>query len=299
MDLERLQSRSEIIKSIRAFFDERSYLEVDTPLMAPDLIPESCLEVFQTEYLPPGTTRENWKEKAQERWLIPSPEIWLKKLIAKYSADGRECPSLYEICHCFRNVESQGYQHSPEFTMLEYYTMDADYLDSLSITEALLQSLTVKFPRAASFFPIEKIPMQEAFARWAGGVPYDDVTFIDRVEPNLPKDHAVVLIDYPVSVPCLAKKNTDGRSYQRWEMYINGVELCNCYSEEDDPEEIRQFFRKEAKEKQKNALVRHKIDENYWKIFHTFPKCSGVAMGLDRLAMALLGCKTIEGVLIT
>jgi lysyl-tRNA synthetase class 2 len=106
-------------------------------------------------------------------------------------------------------------------------------------------------------------------------------------------------MDYPAFVPCLAQ-NGGPQTKQRWELYINGIELANCYSEETDPEEVRRFFGNETAEKEKTALVRHAVDGAYWQIFardRAFPRCSGVAMGLDRLIMALCGKSSIDGVL--
>ena len=123
MDLTMLQERARIIRQVRSFFDDRNYLELDTPLLAPDLIPESCLEVFETcRVVPHGGGQES------PYWLIPSPEIWMKRIIAQHRVN------VYQVCKCFRNGESTGHLHSPEFTMLEYYTMDAAYMYSLALT---------------------------------------------------------------------------------------------------------------------------------------------------------------------
>jgi lysyl-tRNA synthetase class 2 len=325
MDLEILQDRARIIREIRAFFDGRNYLEADTPLLAPDLIPETCLEVFETAYVPPRGSRR----REEKLWLIPSPEIWMKKLIARHRV------SMYQICKCFRNTESRGHLHNPEFTMLEYYTMDADYLDSLTLTEELFRRLLEPasgrpgVARTALQPPFLRLTMEEAFSRWAGFSLYEaaeagtmeaearrlgldpppglgtavlyDLIFIHAVEPALPQDRPVVLLDYPAFVPCLARKNSPA-TVERWELYAGGIELANCYSEETDPEEVRRYFKAEAAEKEKNALVKHTIDRHYWKNFLPredgagFPACSGVAMGVDRLVMALTGRSTIEEV---
>jgi lysyl-tRNA synthetase class 2 len=324
MDTELLKERAAIIRSVRGFFDGRSYLEVDTPLLAPDLIPESCLEVFETERLA-STGKSGGKEPL---WLIPSPEIWMKKLIAKHKV------SMYQICKCFRNGESAGFLHNPEFTMLEYYTMGADYRGSLAITESLLASLPAA--NSPALLPIEQITMEEAFLRWAGFDLYEaaekegglerearrlgiqcapglsvqelyDLIFIHAIEPALPRNGAVALMDYPAFVPCLAKKQPGGKTVERWELYVSGIELANCYSEETGPDLVKQFFESEAAEKEKRALIRHRVDRNYWKIFlpgnkglppgRGYPQCSGVALGIDRLIMAVTGKKTIEGVL--
>ncbi|MDR2376477.1 MAG: LysR family transcriptional regulator [Treponema sp.] len=350
MDLALLRLRSAIFQEIRNFFDGRGYLEVDTPLLAPDLIPESCLEVFETSRLPPRGSRRN----IQPCWLIPSPEIWMKKIIAglRQDAEGQAggLPAgIYQICHCFRNGESSGRHHSPEFTMLEYYSLNADYRDSIGITEDLFTRLLPpaegESPATASLRPpFTRISVEDAFARWAGldlyraaalpggleaearrlgldpapgldRVTLYDLIFVDRVEPALPKDRPVILSDYPAFVPCLARQN--GAAAERWELYARGIELANCYTEETDPQAVRDFFTAEAAAKERSALVKHRVDNEYWKIFLPsgagggwgdaaggaapdlpgFPPCSGVALGLDRLLMVLTGAPVIDKVL--
>ncbi|MDR1900159.1 MAG: LysR family transcriptional regulator [Treponema sp.] len=361
MDLAQLQERSRVIRAVRSFFDRRGYLEVDTPLLSPDLIPETCLEVFETLRIPAPALRGGIK-KGEPYWLVPSPEIWMKRLIARHRV------SMYQICKCFRNGESSGRLHSPEFTMLEYYTMDADYLDSLKLTEELFAAL----PENPAAPPFLRVTVEEAFSRWAGIDLYGaaeegprgsartlaeaarrlglepppdldtpalyDLIFIHAVEPALPRDRPVALTDYPAFVPCLAKKGRDRRTVERWELYVNGVELANCYSEETEPEAVRRYFEAETAAKNRKALVPHRVDPRYWELFlpkknaagintfaagintfaagintfaagidtfaaavngepPSFPRCSGVAMGLDRLIMALTGRKTIDGVL--
>jgi lysyl-tRNA synthetase class 2 len=314
MDIETLWERAEIIRKVRSFFDRRGYLETDAPLLSADLIPEACLEVFQTERILPGGGG------SRPYWLIPSPEIWMKKLIARHGVH------MYQICKCFRNGESSGGCHSPEFTMLEYYTMNADYTDSLRLTEELFSFLRTPAPA------FERITVEEAFARWAGFDLYRaaaeegglerearrlgldpmaglgvaglyDLIFVHAVEPRLPADHPVFLTDYPAFVPCLAKKGPEGSTVERWELYASGLELANCYTEEIQGEEVRRFFESQAAEKERRALVRHKADKDYWKIFlpsgggPAFPPCSGVALGMDRLIMYLTGKSGIDAVL--
>jgi len=313
MDLEMLRERARIIRQVRSFFDSRNYLELDTPLLSPDLIPESCLEVFETKRLTPCGGSKPY-------WLIPSPEIWMKKIIAKHYTN------VYQICKCFRNGESSGFLHNPEFTMLEYYTMDADYMDSLALTEDFFRNLA---GNTSLGLPFERITVAGAFSRYAG---FDlfaavetpngleaaagrlgldpahlrgqsapalyDLIFIHAVEPKLKQNRPIALLDYPAFVPTLARKSADGKTVERWELYFNGIELANCYSEETDPVRIREFFESEAREKEEKALVRHKVDHDYRKIFEKgFPACSGVALGIDRLIMALCGQSSIDGVL--
>jgi len=325
MDIELLRGRAGIIKQVRSFFDSRDYLETDTPLLSPDLIPESCLEVFRTNLLSPRGSLTPDKPC----WLVPSPEIWMKRLIARHRVN------LYQICKCFRNGESRGRWHSPEFTMLEYYTIRSDYIDSLKLTEELFAYLLDALQkgekgRTELSPPFIKITMEEAFSRWAGFDLYRaaesplameeearrlglsplpglsvpelyDLIFIHAVEPNLKLERPVALIDYPAFVPCLAKKGSGGKTVERWELYTQGIELANCYSEETDAEKVRAFFESEKAIKEKNALVPHKVDDDYWKLFSAknkpFPECSGVAMGLDRLIMVLTARQTIDSVL--
>ncbi len=329
MDIELLESRSRIFRSIRSFFDSRAYLEVDTPILAPHLIPETCLEVFKTEYMLPPDSQGRHRRK--DYYLVPSPEIWMKQLIAQHRR------SIYQISKCFRNGESTGRLHSPEFTMLEYYTMDADYRDSITITEELFKAVLPQDAPADLRPPFQQISMEEAFHTWAGFSLYDtaargrdamaeearrldlpvpdfldlgdlyNLIFVHSVEPQLPRDRPVVLMDYPAFVPCLAKNCSGTLAKERWELYVRGIELANCYSEETDPEEVRRYFAAEGDEKQEKALIPHAIDEQYWQIFQNrtdargkvqpFPACSGVAMGLDRLIMAIAGRSTIDSVL--
>jgi lysyl-tRNA synthetase class 2 len=323
MDIEQHYYRSRIFSAIRAFFDGLGFIEVDTPLLSPDLIPESCLEVFRMERLLPAGGQDRVSEngtKAEDLYLIPSPEIYMKKIIAAYQK------SIYQICRCFRNGESVGRIHNYEFTMLEYYTMDADYLDSILTTENMFAALLRMLPGLGLPVsddirpPFTRMTVNEAFIRYAGfdlyeavekgalfdearnkGIPVPpetappvlyDLIFVQEVEPKLGREKPLVLTDYPAFVPTLARLNPDGRTRQRWELYMRGTELANCYSEETDAAAVKQFFENEAEGKARRALVPHAVDHNYWKIFSPntgpgFPKCSGVAMGLDRLLMIL------------
>ncbi|MDR0539776.1 MAG: LysR family transcriptional regulator [Spirochaetaceae bacterium] len=331
MDYETLVMRSQLVRDTRAFFDRRNYLEVITPSLSPDLIPESCLEVFETTLLPPANSKIF---HAKKYYLVPSPEIWMKKIIAEYKK------SIYQICPSFRNCESTGRMHNPEFMMLEYYTMDANYIDSLSLTEELCDTLItnnkqelLRFQSAAALTaaapPFVRLSMDDAFKRYAGFSLKDalagstlrieaerlgmniapefseadiyNLIFIDKVEPSLPREKPVALLDYPAIVPALAqKKDSKGLWLERWELYIRGIETANCYSEETNAENVRRYFERESAEKSHNAVIPHAVDADYWHIFAKnggFPRCSGVAIGMDRLIMALTGKNAITATL--
>lgn len=327
MDLELLQFRSRIIKDIRHFFCDKGYLELDTPALSPTLIPETCLEVFKTEYIPPLASQSN---QVRSLYLVPSPEIYIKKIISQHKTD------VFQLSKCYRNTESLGRIHSPEFTMLEYYTMNVDYTESMRITEALFEALLPSTPQKAhtdTFAhlrpPFIQITMDDAFSQFAGfplskcnnagdiakqalrlgindpkGVDFagwemDDLyelILVHEVEPKLNLEKPVFLTDYPDFVPCLAKDKPPMWK-ERWELYANGMELANCYTEETNPKKVKEYFKKEGTLKQKNARVCHAIDSDYWKIFTDFPPCSGVAMGVDRLIATLAGCSSLKPIM--
>ncbi|TVQ41008.1 MAG: hypothetical protein EA384_01390 [Spirochaetaceae bacterium] len=332
-----MRLRSRINNRIRCFFDRRGYLEVETPLLAPHLIPESHLEVFATELITPYGP-------SQPRYLIPSPEVWHKQLLAAGYGN------LFEITRCFRNGEQFGAHHNPEFTMLEYYTVDADHLDSITVTEHLfdylldelqpelldygrseaqLQQLRPPFARlsvraavlSATGIDIndhqrsgslaaaaERIGMAAPASRAEGthglegggsaGAGNDAVDswegifnriFVDRVEPELPQERPLVLTDYPAQIRTLAQSTPDQRSSRRWELYAGGIELANCYAEERSAETVAQFFAAEAVAR-RHCRVPHAVDQHFSRWFgEHFPRCSGVALGVDRLVMLLLG----------
>ncbi len=311
MQFELLRKRAEIIRTIRDFFCKRQYLEIDTPVLSPHLIPESTIEIFKTDRVSPYT------EEKDEMYLIPSPEIWMKKALAQGSGN------IFQITKSFRNSEQKGKQHNNEFTMMEWYTVNADYMDSLNLMEELLSELYSRYKNESIKPPVLRITMKEAFISYTGidldkcGTEKEltaeikrnnleinpdysweeafNTVFLTEVEPMLPKDRPVVLLDYPVQIPCLAKKGDRG-IYERWELYINGIETANCYTEETDRETVDRFFRSEFREKA-DSSVPHHVDFSYTDIFNTFPECSGTAVGIDRLVMAAAGIDDIKDIL--
>lgn len=335
MDFDMLAFRALCLQTVRSFFIDRGYLETDTPALSPRLIPETCLEVFKTEY------RKPWKEGAEAAvplYLVPSPEVYLKQIIADHGV------SLFQVSHCYRNAESVGRIHSPEFTMLEYYTVQADYTDSLSVTEELFtRLLDVLFEHghepAGLRPPFIRMTMDDAFRSFAGfplsdnPAPADlaqqaarlglgdeetlatwnwddlyELILVHTVEPALPRDHPVALMDYPAAVPCLAAEKSetiehpDGRlirwnTRERWELYAGGVELANCYTELRDAGQIRRYMETGNREKADSARIPHPPVPHFDQICARMPPCSGSAMGLDRLIMLLAGKTSLDSVL--
>lgn len=315
-----IKFKSDVAFFVREFFRKHNYLEVDTPMFSKYIIPESSIEVFSTE--------ESNLQK-EKYFLVPSPEVHIKKLLAKYAC------SIFSLSHCFRAGESQGRLHNPEFTMLEYYTVEADYLDSLKITEKLF-SFLVKSLRENSLLDKKTadafnekslcISMDDAFAKYANfylseNQKYEDLlakvkdlslsvgnlenysyqdlyelVLVSCLEPNLPKNRLVVLMDYPAVSPTLSKhKIANGMEVtERWELYFNGVELANCYSELRDASKVDEFFADEIKKRKEKGFSEIVPPPNFAKTCATMPRCSGVAMGFDRLLMLLAGRKSIE-----
>jgi len=307
-----LKNRDKIIIEIRKYFSDMGYLEVETPVLSPSLIPESYLEAFSTKIISPYRDEK-------EFYLTPSPEIWMKKLLAEGSG------SLFQITKSFRNSEQTGRFHNPEFTMLEWYSAGANYNEAIIITEKLLDKLAMVFNCSSIKSPCIIISIKELFLKHTGidlenfktaelltdaikKAGFGDKSnytweeafnyiFVSIIEPSLPKEKPVIVTDYPLQIPCLAKKTENEKWYQRWELYVNGIELANCYTEETDKTIIDAFF-KEQENLKNNSLVNHYIDKSYTEIFsNNFPDCSGVALGIDRLVMAITGASRIQDII--
>ncbi|TXT44030.1 MAG: lysyl-tRNA synthetase class II [Spirochaetes bacterium] len=311
MTIQNMKARSRMVTLARDFFLSRGYLETETPLLAPSLIPESSLEAFATQYVHPYAP-------GKPLYLLPSPEFWMKQLIAQTGA------SVFQLGKAFRNAESVSRIHNPEFTMLEYYTLGSDSADNIGLTEELFRILAREETPPRARPPFRRITMAQAFKDFVG-LDLDslgdtgrmieaargkdllvspkatweeafNVVFLSLVEPNLPMDRPLVLDEYPTLIECLAKE-IPGKPYkERWELYVEGIEIANCFTEMAEPQAVREYFDSQGRKKLE-SLVPHRIDYGYAEIFANFPPCSGVAVGFDRLTMVLLGAKTIEEVI--
>lgn len=314
-DFKAQKMRSLMYREIRSFFDSRDYLEVFTPSLSDNLIPEANIQNFQTRF-------ENEFEGSRDLYLIPSPEVFMKQLLAAGS------PSIYQISTCFRNAEQLGRIHNPEFTMLEYYTLDADAEDSITITEELLKSISFEETPEYALPPFIRMSVNEAMMKYAGvdlekcqkrqvlkaeaerlglhpeeDEPWDDIfnrIFLTYVETNLPKEKPVALTDYPYQIECLAERRKGTPWRNRWELYIAGTEVANCYSEETSPAVTEDYYEREY---QKLIASRSETGQVIPDISDTFPtlrvpRSSGVAAGLDRLLMCLLGKEEIAPLLL-
>ena len=218
MNLACLSERARVLREIRAFFDARGFTEVETPVRIPAPAPEPHIDC------PPSG---DW-------FLRASPELQMKKLLAA----GME--RIYQIGPCFRAGE-KGRRHSPEFTMLEWYRANADYSDIARDAEELLAEVLKR-----DHTDVQRITVREAYLRWAGWDPVEtwdqdrfDFDMATKIEPNLPKE-PLFLTDYPAPAASLARlKSDDPRVAERWELYVDGIELANAFTELIDPVEQR------------------------------------------------------------
>ncbi len=305
-----MRARSRFVSITREFFLSRGYLETDTPALAPSLIPESCLEVFATEYVHPRAPRV-------PLYLIPSPEIWMKRIIAETGKN------VFQLCKAWRNAESVSPIHSPEFTMLEYYGVGASRHDNIHLTEELFEALALSETPSTARPPFRVMSMAEAWREFAhadldslvdpeamraacrargllvpSDAPWEDafnILFLSIVEPALPRDRPLVLDQYPAGVECLAADIPGTMYKERWELYVEGIEIANCFTEMADPGAVRAYFSSQSAKKS-GALVPHAVDGKYASVFEHFPPCSGVAIGFERLMMVLLSKKNIDEV---
>jgi lysyl-tRNA synthetase class 2 len=300
---------------IREFFSAEGFEEVDTPALSPFLIPEPAIEVFRTELITSG--------EPVPLWLAPSPELWMKRLLARGSGD------IFQVSRSFRNGDFESPVHNPEFSLLEWYRVGAGYLDAIEVTERmferLLAVLGTETPTRHLSPPFLRMTMEEAFAAHAGitlsacqdvpslraaaaarGIPIPTdctweqafhLVFLTLVEPRLPIQQPVVILDYPALIPTTARRRHGTPWAERWELYVGGVEIANCYTEETDRDALRALLQEEEVRK-RWCRVPHAIDRGLADVFPPgFPACSGTALGLDRLEMAFNGEKSLQGVI--
>ncbi len=291
-----LKARAQFYEYIRAFFKVRDVLEVETPLLSTASVSDANLLPLAVSCL--GKTR----------YLHTSPEYPMKRLLAAGSGD------IYQICKVFRD-EELGKRHNPEFTMLEYYRLRFDLLtlkdevaalvgDYLAIQKRVDLSYRQAFIKYAQLDPFTatEAELKAAVKPFMGEVElscdeYLDVIISHVVEPNLPKDTLVFIAQYPASQAALAQtfENEDGQMLaQRFELYVNGLELANGYQELTDVTEQQLRFEKE----QSNCNEKRNLDEHFIAALAAgLPDCSGVALGLDRILMLKLKQKNIAQVL--
>ena len=310
--------RARLVTAMRRFFDERGYLEVETPMMHP--IPGGAAAR-------PFVTHHNALDT--DLYLRVAPELYLKRLVV----GGFE--RVYEINRCFRN-EGLSPRHNPEFTTVEFYEAFADYNDLMDLTEELLRKLlreiaggtSVTFEgREIDFGPaIPRRRMTSAVAAETGieegelmvearlgevarglNIPVEPgwgwgrllmEIFEARVEANLIAP--TFITHYPVEVSPLARKNAEeARLADRFELFAAGREIANGFSELNDPEEQAERFARQAELKDRGDQEAMHYDKDFLAALeHGMPPTAGEGIGVDRLAMLLTDSSTIRDVVL-
>lgn len=334
--LETLKLRAEIIRAIRGWFCNQGFLELETPelLPAPDL--EPTLSFLTSELFDPK------KRSRRTVYLSTSPEYNHKKLLA------RGIYNTFEITKSFRDGESWGDLHNPEFTILEWYRTPADYTKLMDDCEDMISHLLSviasptgeaisstaeiaaaaprprndgkkpRWPRLAitalftqycnadiaTYTDADWRALPERLGMTAG--PTDSLSdifyriFLNRIEPELAKmETPVFVLDYPAFQASLARRKKDNPNFvERFELYAEGLELGNAFSELLDAKEQRERLEEQRAYRIEHGLPTPPIDEAFLTALEMpIPETAGIALGIDRLIMWLLNKKRIEDVL--
>lgn len=292
--------RSQILHALRDWFWKAGFIEVDTPVRLATPALEQHIDA----------------EPSGAGFLRTSPELHMKRMLsAGY-------PRLFQIGPCFRQGE-RGTRHNPEYTMLEWYRADADYLDILNDTEALITHVCSSLatpspapppstpPSSVNLHPLPPPPwprftVEELFMAQAGWNPveaYDAERFerdlVTLIEPALPRDTPVFVMDYPAAAAALSRCKPGREAVaERFELYMAGIEIANAFSELTDAEEQRQRFEGWAAERRAAGRQVYALDEAFLSALAIgMPPSGGIALGVDRLVMALLGKSSLDDVM--
>ncbi|QQS44004.1 hypothetical protein IPM65_00115 [Candidatus Roizmanbacteria bacterium] len=306
------------VHAVHEYLQSKGYLQLDLPVLSPALIPESYLEVFETEF--------RYMDRKEKLYLTPSPELFIKRLLAEGIGD------CYYLGSSFRNSEPNSPKHLPEFTMLELYKVRETYkymakevLEMLRFVSRKLHGSThiTYNGKRISLDSWEGLTVAEAFQKYASvseselfdtkaflkkaagkgyvvnGFSYEDVwsqMYTQEIEQHLGTNgHPTVLYDYPVCFAALSTPNPDGKTAQRFEFYIEGVELGNCYSELTDTDLQDKRLSDEYEERKKSGKIDHPIDRGFVDALRKgLPVSTGIAIGVERLGMVLLDAQSIE-----
>jgi len=305
----RLELRAGLYAVLRAFFAERNVLEVETPIVSAGANTDPNIESFSVRFS--GRVDAG----ARERWLRTSSEFAQKRLLAAGIGD------CYELGRVFRNGEA-GRRHNPEFTMLEWYRVGWDHLRLIDETVALVQQALALKGRTADVY---KTTYRELFRTAIGADPFAasdaelraaardiavqadgisrddwlDLLLTHRIQPLFPPGRITVVFDYPPSQCALAKIREDSPPVaERFELYAGVHELANGYHELTDPIEQRARFTRDNARRRKHGLAELPLDENLLAALEAgMPDCAGVALGVERLLMAMCGSDDIRDVL--
>lgn len=303
-----LRLRAELYALVRRFFAERGVLEVETPMLSMAGNTDPNIESFELEFTGPKSAG------AARRWLRTSPEFPLKRLLASGVGD------CYELGRVFRNGEAGG-RHNPEFTMLEWYRVGWTHHQLMDETAELLKAALALAGRRATVrdtsfrqlyldkFGFDPLTAPEEELRSPLGV-YDidpagltrddwlDLLMTHLIQPAIPPSRILLVYDYPASQCALAKLRPGHPPVaERFEAYLGPLEVANGYHELNDAAEQRARFEADLARRRARNAAEPAIDERLLAALPKLPDCAGVALGVDRLLMALMGTDKIADVL--
>ena len=311
-------ARSRIIKLIRDFMQERDFLEVETPMMQP-MAGGAVARPFKTYH----------NTLDMDLYLRIAPELYLKRLIV----GGLE--RVFEINRNFRN-EGISTSHNPEFTMMEFYQAYATYEDLMVMTEEMITSVAMEIFGSLQFEyqgteidlnrPWQRLTVKEAILKYSDatpdvledreqatkfatdlGLPVDDDEPLGKIIMAIFEEVAearliqpTFVTRYPIEVSPLSRKSADdGRFTDRFELYIYGRELANAFSELNDPEDQKNRFAMQLKERQAGDEEAHEMDEDYISALeYGMPPTAGEGIGIDRLVMLFTDSPSIRDVIL-
>lgn len=300
--------RARLYAAIRVFFAARGVLEVETPILSAAAGTEPNIESFATRF------SGHVDAGACERWLRTSPEFPLKRLLAAGIGD------CYELGRVFRDGEF-GRRHNPEFTLLEWYRVGFDHRELAAETVALVQGALALAGRRAAVIErsyaalfVESLGLDPHRADIAdlrapladiaidpAGLTRDDwldLLLTHRIQPTFPADRITVVHDYPASQCALARIRADDPPLaERFEVYLGTQELANGYHELNDAAEQRARFERDNVRRRARGQRELPLDERLLAVLDALPDCAGVALGIERLLMAMHDTDTIAEVL--
>ena len=288
---ENLQIRARVIQSIRAYFTDNGYLEVETPNRIPAPAPEAHIDAQ-----PSGS----W-------FLHTSPELCMKRLLAA----GYE--RIFQICKCYRRNE-RGRRHLPEMTLLEWYAAGTDYRQMMTDCEDLIRHIARQTGSGERIVyrgaeidltpPWDRLTVEDAFARYAS-LPlaaaldqnrFDQILALE-IEDRLGRSRPLFLHDYPAACGALARrKKGDRRLVERFELYIAGLELCNAFGELIDPAEQKLRFEWEQNRRRYAGKSTYPMPSRFLEAMKFMPEAAGNALGVDRLVMLFADTDSIDEV---
>lgn len=320
------RARARLLRAIRGWFELEGFDEVETPCLVPAPGMEPHIAAFVVPFVPEMAARS-----PHTLYLHTSPEYAMKRLLA----EGFE--RIFQIARVFRNGEVAGL-HNPEFSMLEFYRARADYhriqddlesivraaaravtgreaieadggrvdlkgrFDRVTMRQALDNRIGIDLARCPTAALLAEAARRQGLASGPADAPYDEqVTrlFLDHVEASLGRTRPAFVTEYPASMAALARlKPGDPSVAERFELYVAGVELANGFSELNDAGEQRR--RLVAEQAQRRAVGRpvYPLDERFLEAVGRMPEAAGVAVGLDRLLMVLVGARSVDEVLL-